>query len=109
MFRGADGLCLDVGAFVRGLEYASRREATLLGKPARAFFETALAALGLSSGEVASIGDDLEGDVGGGQGAGLRGVLVRTGKFREEELASATIKPDAVLDSFADVAEILNH
>jgi HAD superfamily hydrolase (TIGR01458 family) len=109
MFRGADGMNLDVGAFVRGLEYASRREATLLGKPARAFFESALAALGLSPNEVAVIGDDLEGDVGGAQGAGLRGVLVRTGKFREGELASATIKPDAVLDSFADVAEILNH
>lgn len=106
MFRGADGLCLDVGAFVRGLEYASRREATLLGKPARAFFETALAGLGLPPNEVAVIGDDLEGDVGGAQGAGLRGVLVRTGKFRAEELASAAIKPDAVLDSFADVAEL---
>ncbi len=109
MFRGADGMNLDVGAFVRGLEYASRCGATLLGKPARAFFESALAALELPPNEVAVIGDDLEGDVGGAQGAGLRGVLVRTGKFRAEELASATIKPDAVLDSFADVAEILNH
>jgi len=109
MFRGADGLCLDVGAFVRGLECASRREATLLGKPARAFFEAALAGLGLRSNEVAVIGDDLEGDVGGAQGAGMRGVLVRTGKFRAEELASASIKPDAVLGSFADVAEFLNH
>jgi HAD superfamily hydrolase (TIGR01458 family) len=106
MFRDADGLCLDVGAFVRGLEYASRREATLLGKPARAFFETALAGLGLPPNEVACIGDDLEGDVGGAQGAGLRGVLVRTGKFRAEELAVSPIRPDAVLDSFADVADL---
>ncbi len=103
MYRHADGMCLDVGAFVRALEYSSRREAILLGKPAPAFFETAVAALGFAPGEVASIGDDLEGDVGGGQGAGLKGVLVRTGKFREEDLRAASIKPDLIVNSFADV------
>jgi HAD superfamily hydrolase (TIGR01458 family) len=107
MFRGADGMCLDVGAFVRGLEYASRRKAMLLGKPAREFFETALAALGLPAENVASVGDDLEGDVGGGQGAELRGVLVRTGKFRATELAASPIKPDAVLESFADLPALI--
>jgi ribonucleotide monophosphatase NagD (HAD superfamily) len=107
MFRGAEGMCLDVGAFVRGLEYASRRKAMLLGKPAREFFEAALAALGLPAEKVASVGDDIEGDIGGGQGAGLRGVLVRTGKFRAEELAASPIKPDAVLASFADLPALL--
>lgn len=103
MFRGADGLCLDVGAFVRALEYAARREAVLLGKPAAAFFETVVSALGLEPDEVASVGDDLEGDVGGGMGAGLKGVLVRTGKYREEDLLASATRPDAVIDSFADV------
>jgi HAD superfamily hydrolase (TIGR01458 family) len=107
MFRGADGMRLDVGAFVRALEYAARRKAILLGKPAPAFFETVVAALGLQPGEVASIGDDLEGDVGGGMGAGLKGVLVRTGKFREEDLRASAIEPDAVIDSFADVPRLL--
>jgi len=107
MYKRAEGMCLDVGAFVRGLEYASRRTAVLLGKPAPAFFHAALDALGLTPAEVASIGDDIEGDVGGGQGAGLRGVLVRTGKFREEDLAASTIRPDAVIDSFADVPAVL--
>jgi len=107
MYRRADGMRLDVGAFVRALEYGSRRQATLLGKPAPAFFKTAVEALELWPEEVASIGDDLEGDVGGGQGAGLRGVLVRTGKFREEDLRTASITPDVVIDSFADVAKVL--
>ncbi len=109
MYRCADGMRLDVGAFVRALEYGSRREATLLGKPAAAFFETAVAALGLEPDEVAAVGDDLEGDVGGGQGAGLRGVLVRTGKFREEDLRASTVKPDAVVDSFADVPAVIGR
>jgi HAD superfamily hydrolase (TIGR01458 family) len=107
MYRAAEGMRLDVGAFVRALEYGSRREATLLGKPARAFFETAVAALGVPLDAVASVGDDLEGDVGGGQGAGLRGVLVRTGKFREEDLRSAKVSPDVVIDSFADLPAAL--
>jgi HAD superfamily hydrolase (TIGR01458 family) len=107
MYRHADGMCLDVGAFVRALEYATRREAILLGKPAPAFFETAVEALGLSPAEVMSIGDDLEGDVGGGQGAGLKGVLVRTGKYRDEELRSSSVRPDFVIDSFADVPGLL--
>lgn len=107
MYRRADGMRLDVGAFVRALEYGSRRQATLLGKPAPAFFKTAVEALELWPEEVASIGDDLEGDVGGGQGAGLRGVLVRTGKFRAEDLRTASIMPDVVIDSFADVPAAL--
>jgi HAD superfamily hydrolase (TIGR01458 family) len=107
MYKRSDGMWLDVGAFVRGLEYASRRTAILLGKPAPAFFQTALAAFGLPPSEVACIGDDLEGDVGGAQSAGLRGVLVRTGKFREEDLVASSIRPDAVLESFADVPKAL--
>lgn len=106
-YRHAEGLRLDVGAFVRALEYATRRRAILLGKPAPAFFATAVAALGLAAAEVASIGDDLESDVGGGQSAGLRGVLVRTGKFREDDLRASAIEPDLVIDSFAEAPELV--
>ncbi len=106
MYRGADGMHLDVGAFVRALEFSTRRKATLLGKPARAFFEVAIASLDIPPNEIASVGDDLEGDVAGGQGAGLKGVLVRTGKFREDELAS-DIRPDVVIDSFADLPALI--
>jgi len=107
MYRHGDGFCLDVGAFVRALEYGSRREATLLGKPSRRFFESAAAGWNLAPEEIASIGDDFEGDVAGGQGAGFKGVLVRTGKFREDDLRTSEVRPDAVIDSFADVPALL--
>ena len=43
-FKDEDGeLSLDTGAFVAALEYAARREAIVLGKPAPAFFQAALA------------------------------------------------------------------
>jgi len=50
------------------------------------------------------IGDDIRGDVGGAQAAGLAGVLVRTGKFRPKDL-EGEVRPDAVLDSVADLPQ----
>jgi HAD superfamily hydrolase (TIGR01458 family) len=102
-YRGPDGLRLDQGPFAAALEYASGREAILVGKPAPEFFARALAPLGVPPAEALMVGDDLEADVGGAQRAGMRGVLVRTGKFRAEELTRSEISPDAVLDSVADL------
>ena len=93
------GLQLDAGPFVAALEYATGREALTLGKPAEAFFHEAVADLGLAPERVALIGDDAVTDVQAAQRAGLRGVLVRTGKFRPGDLAGHTAAPDLVLDS----------
>jgi phospholysine phosphohistidine inorganic pyrophosphate phosphatase len=103
----ADGLSLDVGPFVAALEYATGREAVVVGKPARTFFELAVADLGTGTAEVAMVGDDVESDVGGAIRAGLTGILVRTGKFREDALATAAIAPTATLDSIAEVPALL--
>jgi len=46
-------------------------------------------------------------DVGGAQDCGLRGVLVRTGKYRADAVARSGVKPDFVLDSIADVPGLL--
>jgi HAD superfamily hydrolase (TIGR01458 family) len=102
-YRGPDGLLLDQGPFVAALEYATGREAILVGKPAPGFFERALAPLGVEPEEAIMVGDDLDADVGGAQRAGLQGALVRTGKFRAEELERSAVSPDYVLDSVADV------
>ena len=96
-WRAADGLRLDTGPFVAALREATAIQPVILGKPARPFFETALRALAARPERSVMIGDDIRGDVGGAQKAGLRGVLVRTGKFQPSDL-SADIRPDAVLD-----------
>ncbi len=98
-----NGLQLDAGPFVAALEYASDQEAVLVGKPSTAFFETAARALGLSLDLVAVVGDGLATDVAGGQAAGCRGVAVRTGTFREDQLARLHRPPDAILDSIANL------
>ncbi len=101
-FRADGGLRLDVGAYAAALEYATGRTATLLGKPAGHFFTTALADMGIAPADALMVGDDIEGDVHGAQAAGIRGVLVRTGKFRESDLDRGDA-PDAVIDSIADL------
>jgi phospholysine phosphohistidine inorganic pyrophosphate phosphatase len=103
-WRRADGLALDVGAYAAALEYASGHEAVTVGKPAQAFFLAAMADMGLERGIM--VGDDLEVDVGGAMAAGLPGVLVRTGKYRQDAL-KARVTPTAIVDSIKDVPGLL--
>jgi phospholysine phosphohistidine inorganic pyrophosphate phosphatase len=98
----SDGLRLDAGPFVRALEYATGKQALVLGKPAPAFFRLAMDDLGLSPRRMAMVGDDIEVDVGGAQRAGMRGILVRTGKFQPGDL-NGSVTPDLVIDSIADL------
>jgi len=106
-WRTDRGLQLDTGAFLIGLERAARTEAEITGKPAPAFFETALARLGVGPGQALMIGDDIESDVLAAQRTGITGVLVRTGKYLPETHEAASGKPDHVLDSFADLPALL--
>jgi ribonucleotide monophosphatase NagD (HAD superfamily) len=52
------------------------------------------------------IGDDVEADVGGAMAAGLAGVLVRTGKYRQDAL-TMRVTPSAIVDSIEDVPRLL--
>ena len=106
-WRARDGFTLDVGAFAAALEYASGKPATLVGKPSPEFFGVARSLLGTTAEETAVIGDDLASDVAGAQEAGMRGILVRTGKFRKDDLDRASSRPDAILDSLADISKLL--
>jgi HAD superfamily hydrolase (TIGR01458 family) len=105
-WQRADGLSLDVGPFVAALEYATSREAYVVGKPARGFFDEVLRDAGARSDAAAMVGDDIETDVGGAIGAGLAGILVRTGKYRADAVAASAVEPTATLDSIADVPEL---
>ncbi|MDP9228186.1 MAG: TIGR01458 family HAD-type hydrolase [Actinomycetota bacterium] len=102
-----EGLSLDAGPFVAAVEYATDRSAIVVGKPAPAFFELVLGDLGVDPSEAAMVGDDVEIDVGGAIDSGLAGVLVRTGKYREEFVRSSGVEPTATVDSIADVPGLL--
>jgi HAD superfamily hydrolase (TIGR01458 family) len=97
------GPTLDSGAFVAGLELAAGATATVTGKPSPDFFASCVSMLGLEPGRVAMVGDDLDNDVLAAQRCGLTGVLVRTGKFRQETLDASGERPDVIVDSIADL------
>jgi HAD superfamily hydrolase (TIGR01458 family) len=105
-WRTARGWELDGGAYIAGLEAAAGTTATICGKPAAAYFDAALALLGVPAARAAMVGDDITNDVEGARAAGLTGVLVRTGKFRDDDLSKGS--PDAVLGSIADVPDWLS-
>lgn len=114
------GETLDSGAIVAGLEYATGRRAVLCGKPSRVVFRQAVRSLAgdlglrrLPAGSVAMVGDDLVADVQAAQRAGLRGVLVLTGKHGPRDVATLAgrrsgTRPDAIAPSLAGLVGALD-
>jgi HAD superfamily hydrolase (TIGR01458 family) len=92
---------LDVGAFVAALEYATGKQAIVLGKPSAKFFHLAVADMGLEPPEVMMIGDDAEFDVAAAIKAGLAGCLVRTGKWRPGCTEGVEPQPTQEFDDLA--------
>jgi ribonucleotide monophosphatase NagD (HAD superfamily) len=81
----------------------------VVGKPSPEIFRESLSILGIPPGRAAMVGDDLAADVAPAQALGITGILVRTGKFREDTLETAARRPDHVIDSVADLPELLKE
>ncbi len=108
-WRTGEGLQLDSGPFIYALELATGQHATVLGKPNRAFFEQALLTIGVQPRAAVMVGDDIENDIGGAQQAGLRGVLVCTGKHNAQSPLLERIHPEAILPSIVDLPKWLEE
>ncbi|OBI65611.1 HAD family hydrolase [Mycolicibacterium fortuitum] len=107
-----DGLRVDTGMYLAGMEATSARKATAVGKPAPEGFLAAANRLGVDPDEMYMIGDDLNNDVLAAQVVGMTGVLVRTGKFRQATLDrwaadEFAMQPNHVIDSVANLPELL--
>lgn len=103
-----DGLYLDLGVFVAAIEYATGKNATILGKPSQDFFHGICRSLGVSPEQALMVGDDIESDIGGAAQAGLKSALVKTGKYRAEFAKQSGIKPDLIVPSIVDLPDALN-
>ncbi|MCA9787662.1 MAG: HAD hydrolase-like protein, partial [Candidatus Cloacimonetes bacterium] len=84
------------------------------GKPSADLFLNAARAVlrdgldaSLKAGAVWMIGDDLENDVIAARRAGLRAMLVRSGKYRRDDEDRAQLHSDAVLDGVASLPDWL--
>ena len=117
------GETLDSGAYVAGLEYAAGVRARVTGKPSPLFFRTVAREVAREASttvngrvtrhELAVVGDDVETDVLAGMRAGMRGILVLTGKHGPADAEAAArrrhgARPDAIAHSLADVVGALD-
>lgn len=102
-----DGLRVDTGAYIPGLEEAGGAGITVVGKPSITAFLSAAEVVGADPTRLMMVGDDLQSDVIAAQRAGLTGTLVRTGKFRESVLEMCPDRPDRIIDSIADLPALL--
>ena len=102
------GLKLDAGAFVKAIEYSTGEKAIVVGKPNVLFFKQALDDLKLNPDEVLMIGDDLYNDIYGAQKLKIKGILVKTGKYRSQSIKDYDITPYGIINTIGDIAKILD-
>lgn len=102
------GLHVDIGLFVAGLEYVTGKTAQIMGKPSQRFFQQVLDSAGAKPNQALLIGDDIDSDVGGAQNAGIKAILVKTGKYREAYTQASNVKPDMILSDVSGLLRYLN-
>lgn len=102
-YQSSDGLCLEAGAFIHGLEWASGQQAIIMGKPSTEFFQQVVDSTPYSAKECLMVGDDIEGDVIAATKAGLNACLVKTGKFQLSDIAQLP-KRAMLIDSVAELS-----
>lgn len=97
------------GAITRAVAGVAQREPDLvLGKPSGVMVEQALAALDCRPEECVVVGDGLDTDVAFAARAGMRSVLVLSGRTTRADVEAASTQPDRVVDSLADVPPLLD-
>jgi HAD superfamily hydrolase (TIGR01458 family) len=104
----AGELLIDAGAFITGIEFASGKEAILIGKPSPLYFKAALESIGAKiENGFYMIGDDIENDIMAAQDIGGKGILIYTGKTKFPLEKNSNIKPDFEVHSLKEVISIL--
>lgn len=96
------------GAIINAVAGVVDREPdAVLGKPSEATQRLLRDRLDAPPESCLLVGDRLDTDIALGERAGLTTVLVRTGVTDDDKLATSDITPDYVLDSLADIDQVL--
>jgi NagD protein len=103
------GLRPGCGALVAMLETATGVRAFSVGKPSPIMMRAARKELGLSTDETTIIGDTMNTDILGGVQLGFHTVLVLSGGTRTEDLPPYPYRPEIVVESLAELAEMLDN
>jgi NagD protein len=104
-----NGIRPGCGALVALLETATGVKAFSVGKPSPIMMRAARKELLLSTEETIMIGDTMETDILGGAQLGFHTVLVLSGGTKCDDLPRYAYRPDIVVESLADYAEMLSE
>lgn len=108
-YRAGGELRTDVGAVAALLAFSGGREPETLGKPSPLLFDAVARSAAVSRESIVMVGDDAEVDVAASVALGMRGVLVKTGKYREGDEERVTPRPSAVIDSIGALPGCLEN
>ncbi|PLX16091.1 MAG: hypothetical protein C0601_10735 [Candidatus Muiribacterium halophilum] len=101
----------DMGPVVALLEYASGKKAKILGKPGEQLFDSICDRFSVKRENLLMVGDDVEFDILLSQKIGVRGCLVKTGKYIEsvykKVIEDHSYYPDLEIDDFKSIKDIL--
>ncbi len=96
------------GAILHALGGVTDRQPDrILGKPSRTAADAALDRLGVPAEDVLVIGDRLDTDIELGRRAGMTTAVVLSGITDRSDIDESAYTPDHILDSIADVDELL--
>src|SRR5207302_2780185 len=104
-----NGIRPGCGAMVAMLETAAGVKAFSVGKPSPVMMRAARKELGLATDETTMIGDTMETDILGAVQLGFHSVLVLSGGTQRRDLARYAYRPNAVVESVAELADLLEH
>ena len=103
-----DKISLDLGPFVKAIEYSSGKKSILMGKPEKNFFDLAVKDLEIIKDNILMIGDDITSDIEGSINANLKAIQVKTGKFQEKDLEHTT-QPNYRIESINDLPKLIGY
>ena len=83
LFMYQTGPAMAAGPFVRAIEYASGKRATVIGKPSPLMFRIALKRAGCRKEAAVMVGDQLDTDIAGATRAGVDPILVTSGMDKD--------------------------
>ena len=109
-FQDGDGnLVPGSGAITRAVSGVIERDPDrVLGKPSDVAVDAAVDILGCEPADSLVVGDRLGTDIRLGERAGMRTALVMSGVTDEVALERSDVTPDYVIDSLAEIDDILN-
>ena len=107
LYKDVDGeLAVSVGGIVKALEYSSRKEAQVFGKPEPEIYRQAMQQFRARPDNCLMISDDPFSDLVGAKSLGMRTIFVTSGKYKDQAVLDGLekwLRPDWIHKSVAEI------